>query len=183
MDQAPGSIVATHGSEGNPRLCAGCHVNQWEKRDALTDQFEFRSTGHTFEAIPCADAEGVPTGERECELAERTFRSCAAGGCHGTQAVARTLLNLVRDRIGSLATALQAMESQVPASEYSTTDNRYSTAEGARFNRELAQFRGSEVHNPWLIEALLRASIRQLQQDYGLPAPAGLSLAQELGPR
>lgn len=182
MEQQPGSIVATHGSEANPRLCAGCHVNQWEKRDELTGQFVFRSTGHTFEAIPCVDAEGVPTGERECGLPQRSFQTCSASGCHGTQAVARNLLTLVRDRLHTLAAGLQAMESQVPPSEYNDQDNRYTTAEGARFNRQLAQFRGSEVHNPWLIEALLRASIRQLQQDYGITPPPGVSLGQELGP-
>ncbi len=184
MEQGPGEIVATHGSEANPKLCAGCHVNQWEKRDALTGQFVFRSTGHTFEAIPCADAEGVPTGA-DCgdNLSERTFRACASSGCHGTEAVARGLLTLVRDRIHSLAAGLQAMESQVPASEYNDKDTRNTTAEGARFNRQLAQYTGSEVHNPWLIEALLRASIRQLQEDYGITAPAGLSLEQQLGPR
>lgn len=183
MEQGPGDIVATHGSEANPRLCAGCHVNQWEKRDALTGNFVFRSTGHTFEAIPCADAEGIPTGERNCGLTQKTFRTCARSGCHGTEAVARTLLTVVRDRLGSLAAALQAMESLVPPSEYTANDTRVTTAEGARFNRQLAQDPGSEVHNPWLVEALLRASIRQMQQDYGLSAPAGLDLGQQLGPR
>jgi predicted CXXCH cytochrome family protein len=181
LELQPGQLVATHGSEANPRLCAGCHVNQWEKRDGLTGQLIFRATGHTFEAIPCADAEGIPTGSRECDLAERTFRTCAQAGCHGTEAVARTLITVVRDRLHTLADALQAMEALVPAAEYDPADTRYTTAEGARFNRELAQFRGSEIHNPWLIEALLRGSIRQLQLDYGLAPPAGINLEQELG--
>lgn len=176
----PGDIVATHGSEANPRLCAGCHVNQYEVRDELTGDFVFRSTGHTFEAIPCVDAQGVPTGSGECGLQERTMLTCTGGGCHGSEAVVRTLITLTRDRIGSLAAALEAMEAQVPESEY-VQDNRYSTAEGARFNRQLAQFEGSEIHNPWLIEALLRASIRQMQIDYGIAPPPGLSLDQELG--
>jgi hypothetical protein len=87
----------------------------------------------------------------------------------------------VRDRLHTLADALQAMEALVPATEYDPADSRYTTAEGARFNRELAQVRGSEIHNPWLIEALLRGSIRQLQLDYGLAPPAGINLEQELG--
>jgi predicted CXXCH cytochrome family protein len=181
MELQPGQVVATHGSEANPRLCAGCHVNIWETRDELTGDFVFRSTGHTFEAIPCADAEGIPTGSRECDLGERTFRTCTQAGCHGSEAVARTLITLVRDRLHTLAAALQSMEASVPPGEYDATDSRYTTAEGARFNRELAQYKGSEVHNPWLIEALLRASIRQLQIDYDISPPVGISLEQELG--
>jgi predicted CXXCH cytochrome family protein len=180
MELGPGEIVATHGSEANPRLCAGCHVNKYEIRDELTGEFVFRSTGHTFEAIPCVDAEGIPTGNRDCTLQQRTFATCTEG-CHGSEAVARGLLVIVRDRINSLASALQSMEASVPPAEYDHTDGRYSTAEGARFNRQLAQVKGSEVHNPWLIEALLRASIRQLQIDYGISPPPGVNLAQELG--
>lgn len=179
MELQPGEIVATHGSEANPRLCAGCHVNKYEISDEITGEFLFRSTGHTFEAIPCVDAQGVPTGNRDCDLSERTMRTCTEG-CHGSEAVARTLVTIVRDRIGSLAAALQAMEAQVPAGEYQQ-DTRYSTAEGARFNRELAQVKGTEIHNPWLIEALLRGSIRQMQIDYGIEPPPGLNLGQELG--
>jgi predicted CXXCH cytochrome family protein len=177
----PGQLVATHGSEANPRLCAGCHVNIYEIRDELTGQFTFRSTGHTFEAIPCVDAQGIPTGSRQCNLEARSFATCTEG-CHGSEAVARTLVFVVRDRISSLAAALQSMEAFVPPAEYSDTDGRYTTAEGARFNRQLAQFKGSEIHNPWLIEALLRGSIRQLNIDYGIPLPGGVSLRQELGP-
>jgi hypothetical protein len=169
MEFLPGEVIATHGSEANPRLCAGCHVNQWEMRDEL-GALTFRSTGHTFEAIPCVDSEGVPTGSRECGLSERSFQACTAAGCHGTQAVARARLTLIRDEIGSLATALESMEPQVPAIEYSVPD-RYTTAKGAQFNRKLAQKKGSEVHNPVLIKALLRASIRQLNVEYGVPLP------------
>ena len=177
MPIRPGGIVTTHGSEANPRLCAGCHVNIWEKRDEITGDFVFRSTGHTFEAIPCADAEGIPTGSRECAIEERSFRACVA--CHGSEEVALGLLELVADRLDPLIAALETMEGQVPATEYNDKDNRYSTAEGSRFNRQLAQFKGSQIHNPWLIEALLRASIRQMQTDYGITPPPGINLIPE----
>ena len=179
MTIRPGGIVATHGSDRNPRLCAGCHVNMWEKRDELTGEFVFRSTGHTFEAIPCVDAEGIPTGLRECTIEERSFRACV--DCHGDEDVARNLLLLVRDdRLAPLIAALETMEGQVPPTEYDDKDTRYTTAEGSRFNRQLAQVTGSAVHNPWLIEALLRASIRQMQTDYGITPPPGLALSPEL---
>jgi predicted CXXCH cytochrome family protein len=178
-----GEIVATHGSEANPRLCAGCHVNKWEIRDEITNEFVFRSTGHTFEAIPCVDPDGVPTGERDCSLGERTFRTCTEAGCHGSESVARGLITIVRSRLSSLAAVLEAMEADVPAGEFDQQDNRYTTAEGSRFNRELAQVKGSEIHNPWLIESLLRASIEQMQIDYGITPPPGVNLSQELGAR
>jgi predicted CXXCH cytochrome family protein len=169
----PGTVVATHGSEANPRLCAGCHVNQYEIRDQLTGGFVFRSTGHTFESLPCVDAEGVPTGSRTCGLADRSFMTCAASGCHGTPGIARTRLELARDEIATLVNAMLTMEAQIPTSEFAV-NSQFVTARGARFNRQLAQFRGSEVHNPVLIRALLRASIRQVQRDYGINPPPGV---------
>jgi predicted CXXCH cytochrome family protein len=173
LQTGPGSIISTHGSDANPRLCAGCHVNKWESRDQLTGAFVFRSTGHTFEAIPCVDAEGIPTGSRTCGLPERSFQTCAASGCHGTPGIARDRLVLARDEIVTLAAALQTMEAQIPASEF-TAAAQLITARGARFNRQLAQFKGSEVHNPLLVKALLRASIRQVQRDYGVTPPPGV---------
>ncbi|NIQ60186.1 MAG: hypothetical protein GWN71_44785, partial [Gammaproteobacteria bacterium] len=55
------------------------------------------------------------------------------------------------------------------ASEFDDSDDRYTTGEGARFNAELAALRGSTAHNPFLVEALLRASIDQVRADYDLP--------------
>jgi predicted CXXCH cytochrome family protein len=175
----PGTIIATHGSEANPRLCAGCHVNQWEIRDELTDAFVFRSTGHTFEAIPCVDDDGIPTGSRTCGLPERSFMTCAGSGCHGTQAIARNLMEDRRDEINTLVGALITMEAEIPAIEF-TADAELITARGARFNRQLAEFRrrastpAAVVHNPALTRILLRASIRQVQRDYGIDPPPGV---------
>jgi predicted CXXCH cytochrome family protein len=176
-----GSIVGSHGSEANPRLCAGCHVIDHEVRDALTGNFVFRATGHSFAAIPCVNSEGVPTGQRNCELTERSFRSCTQ--CHGSEVASRSALLVARTRIDRLIAEIQPLIARIPASEFDHTDNRYTTGEGARFNQQLAQRPGSVVHNPFLIEALLIASIRQIEIDYGIRASASLSLAPELMPR
>jgi predicted CXXCH cytochrome family protein len=167
LEYSPGDILGTHGSERNPRLCAGCHVNDFQMQDPATGAFAFRTTGHTFDAIPCLDANGVPTGEAECALTERSFRSCA-NGCH-SEAGARSALIEARERIGGLAADLEAMLAQVPASEFGSP-GRYTTADGSRFNLQLARVPGSEVHNPFLVAALLRASMRQVEIDYGVAA-------------
>ncbi|MCA9738424.1 MAG: cytochrome c3 family protein [Gemmatimonadota bacterium] len=167
-----GSIRATHGSEANPKLCASCHVNSFDVTDPDTGDHVFTATGHLFEAIPCLDANGAPVPGGACDETERTFESCATSGCHGTAEVARGLKFTAEQRIDNLASALEALVAQVPASEFSTTDARYTVGEGARFNAELARASGAAVHNPFLIEALLTASINQVSETYSLAPPA-----------
>jgi predicted CXXCH cytochrome family protein len=174
------TIVATHGSDRNPRLCAGCHVNSYQVEDALTGDFLFAATGHSFKATPCLDAEGVPDPEADCDLPQRDFRTCTEAGCHATQEQARNLFVLVENRIDLLATTLEGLLAQIPASEFSNTDGRYTSAEGSRFNAELARFAGSPIHNPILIEALLTASIQQVRAQYGLPMPPNVNLENQL---
>jgi predicted CXXCH cytochrome family protein len=176
-----GALVGSHGSDRNTRLCATCHVTNYQISDALTGSFAFRATGHSFQAIPCVDGAGVPTGARDCDVTQRSFRSCT-DGCHTTESSARTVYTVVGVRIDRLAAEVSGLLARIPASEFSTTDNRYTTAEGARFNMQLAQKRGSIVHNPFLVEALLLASIRQIEIDYGLRPAAMLSLDAELTP-
>ncbi len=179
LEYSPGDIVGTHGSERNPRLCAGCHVTDYEITDA-EGGFQFRSAGHSFAAIPCVDANGVPTGAESCALTERSFRSCTEG-CHGSEAAARSALIVARRRIESLVETIEPLLAQVPPSEFGQP-GRYTTADGSKFNMQLALKAGSEVHNPFLVEALLIASIRQLRLDYGLVPPAGsISLERQLG--
>jgi predicted CXXCH cytochrome family protein len=181
MPLEPGERIATtHGSSANPRLCAGCHVNRFAATDRLTGE-PIITAGHSFKAIPCLDAQGRPTAARDCDIMQRTFATCTEAGCHATQASARTAMTLARSRLNALAATLNAQLAQVPASEFSDTDNRYTTAEGARFNAQLALFRGTEVHNPFLAEALLIASIQQVQREYGIAPSASISLAYELG--
>jgi hypothetical protein len=72
------------------------------------------------------------------------------------------------------------MIDKIPASEFSTSDNRYSTGEGAKFNNQLALAPGSMIHNPFLIEALITSSIKQITIDYGISSPPGVSLENQL---
>jgi predicted CXXCH cytochrome family protein len=180
----PGSIVATHGSELNPRLCATCHVARFEVTDEETGDFQFQATGHLFKAIPCLNAEGLPTTDDDCAVTERTFQACTGAGCHSAVG-ARSAYIAAEGRAELLAEALLEVLQQIPASELNNSDGRYSTAEGANFNlglvssahgteRELV--RGSIIHNPFLVEALLTASIRQIEIDYGISAPPGVVL-------
>jgi predicted CXXCH cytochrome family protein len=176
MPIEPGTrIVGTHGSVANPRLCAGCHVQAYQITDPQSGNATMITKGHMFEAIPCVDAQGRPTREDNCTLQQRSFRTCTQG-CHGSEAAARSVMITVRLRIDDLNNELKRLLALVPASEFSATDNRYSTAEGARFNSQLADRPGSVVHNPFLLEALLRASITQLRRDYGVAVSADLDL-------
>lgn len=181
MGLEPGTrIVGTHGTEANPRLCAGCHVNRFDVTDRATGEFIVSSVGHRFEAIPCVDANGAPTGEDGCTLAQRSYASCTTSGCHGNQNAARSAQIAAAATLDLLASQLEAQLAQVPAAEFNSADNRYSTAEGARFNAQLARMPGTEVHNPFLVEALLIASIQQVQEDYGVAPSSPLSLTPQL---
>lgn len=175
LEYSPGDILGTHGTSANPRLCARCHVTDYELDDPETGAFAFRTTGHTFQAIPCVDENGVHTGETDCGLLDRSFVSCT-DGCH-SQEGARSALIEARDRIADLATDLEAMLNQLDESEFGNP-GVYSTADGSRFNLQLARMPGSEVHNPFLVAALLRASMRQVEADYGVVAPASARVEQ-----
>jgi hypothetical protein len=109
-------------------------------------------------------------------MTQRTFAACATSGCHGTPEAAQSALAVASQRIQGLNATLKAMLAKVPASEFSNTDNRYTTAEGAQFNSKLAAMDGSVVHNPFLVEALLTGSIQQVQKDYGIAPTAGMVL-------
>ena len=179
----PKSLVGSHGSDQNPKLCATCHVAAYEVPDKLTGRFNFRATGHSFQPIPCVDANGVPLPDPEtpCEDAERSFKACVV--CHSSEAGARTARAVAKVRLQELADELDALLDQLAGtSAFNYTDGITSTAEGSRFNEGLARERGSAIHNPFLVEALLRASIKQVELDYGLSARPGLSLRPMLLP-
>jgi hypothetical protein len=88
---------------------------------------------------------------------------------------------VARTRIASLTSQVTNLLAQVPASEFVNNDYLITTAEGARFNRDLGDQPGSAIHNPFLVEALLTASIVQLRTEYGLTVPADLVLENVLG--
>ena len=174
-----GRVPATHGTaSSNPDLCTSCHTSPRtvESAGAVT----FRDTGHRFWATPCVDASGRPTAASGCDEDERDYRSCTGAGCHGTGDIARAAKVRAEARAADLITELGALLAKVPASEFSSTDGRTSTGEGARYNRELALMTGAVLHNPFLIEQLLIASIEELKQVYGLRQVTGVSLEPAL---
>lgn len=174
-------IRGTHGSERNTRLCATCHVNSYEVRDPATGSHIFTVTGHRFLPTPCVDANNVPTRSQTCAMtvAARDFGSCTSSGCHGDEAAALSALTLAQSRIANRVAELNALLARVPASQFSTTDNVFTIAEGARFNAQLGAIRSSAVHNPFMTEALLLASIDAVRTTYSL-APADASVTQRL---
>lgn len=178
-------IFGTHGSEANPGLCATCHVNRFEVTDQATGEFVFQATGHLFKAIPCLTEEGLPTPE-DCAITTetRSFQGCTAAGCHGSEQAAFSALVASTSRVESLANQLHdLLESIDPnlseaGGPIDATDGVFTSADGAFFNVELAAFGGADrvdprgtyaastVHNPFLIEALLIASIDAVQAEF-----------------
>ncbi|MCU0634744.1 MAG: hypothetical protein MUE41_07720 [Gemmatimonadaceae bacterium] len=176
--QLPGGqdrINGTHGSSANPRMCAGCHVMKFSIRDS-TGRVTLNATGHTFEALPCVNAQGAPTLRNDCQITARTFKSCVGSGCHGTEAATRTVFDVATLRIRTLNDQLKALLARVPPTEFNATDGRYTTAEGSRFNTSLGDRAGSVAHNPYLVEALLIGSINQVRRDYNLSISEDLDL-------
>jgi predicted CXXCH cytochrome family protein len=170
------TVIATHGSKANPRLCAGCHVVRWTVNDPATGNFAFQVTGHRFEATPCVDASGKPTGKTDCADNQKAFKGCVASGCHGSEAVARSAMGTAEARIALLTSQLDAMIAKVPKTEIVSNDGKYTTAEGAQFNSALAKVAGAPIHNPFLIEQLLTSSIQQISADYKIALPASVNL-------
>ena len=171
----PDTIVATHGTTRNPGLCVTCHVNRFTVTDPNTGNFAFQATGHLFVAIPCLDSAGLPTVDNTCTISQRSFSACTASGCHGSDAVAQSALTATRGRIALLDSTLARQLAQVDPAELAVSTT-LTTAKGAQFNLQLAEEPGSVVHNPFLIEALLTASINQMQKDYGIAPQVGVNL-------
>lgn len=194
-------IFTSHASERNPRLCAGCHVNAYQHTDPLTGQQIF-STGHLFRPIPCLDGSGKPIADNSCaySTSERTFAACSNSGCHATEDAAASALVNLRDRLKTLANVLwtdvngnQTIDAgtdtgylpQILASSPGefAADSVITSAEGAAFNVRLVgeglYANGDKslgVHNPFLAEALLRASIADMQANYpSLPPPPSVA--------
>ncbi len=178
-------ITTTHGSTANPRLCAGCHVNKYTFTDA-TGAFQSASTGHRFLPTPCVASNGAPTTAQDCTDANRSFKSCVASGCHGSETAALNAKSVAELRIKTLAVEVNRLVALVKTqrpTEFSTTDSKITTGEGAAFNSAGAynpttnKMTGATIHNPYLIEALLTSSIAQLKKDYGVSVMAGLDLS------
>ncbi len=163
---------STHGSERNPKLCATCHVQSYSTTDATTGK-TLVTTGHRWLPIPCVDANGLPSDDQTCAVSARSFRSCTASGCHGTEGAARAAFLTAEADINGLVAQLDGMIAQVPANQFGA--NKVTDGRGAKFNSEMAKMPGSEVHNPFMMKALLRYSGLALNQTYGIPLPPGLA--------
>ncbi len=162
-----GKLVGTHGTpSANPKLCAGCHVHAFNTTDATGASFS--ATGHVFSAIPCL-VDGLPTPGVDCDDSQRTFGACTASGCHATEQNAMSAKETAFARRDKLVDELNALLAKIPASEFAPTDGILTTAEGAKFNVSIAEG-GAPVHNPFLVESLLIASINAVKKDYGLAA-------------
>ena len=172
----PGKVQATHGiPQANPDLCTSCHSSPRTENDAAGN-LVFRDTGHRFAATPCVNAAGRPTGQTDCADTQRDYRTCTGSGCHGNQEIARSARSRAEARTTQLLTELAALLAKVPAKEFDASDGRTSAGEGARYNRELALMEGAALHNPFLIEKLLIASISELKKVYGLAQATDVSL-------
>ncbi|HYO47865.1 MAG TPA: cytochrome c3 family protein [Gemmatimonadota bacterium] len=179
----PGQILATHGTDRNPRFCATCHLPKFQISDPLRPGSTIESTSHFFGPIPCLDAQGQPLPfSEECDLAPpaRSYKACTGGACHGTEQVAFSALIAATTRIQRAADDLLGQLQQVDPNlgtaggEISAGDP-FTVADGSFFNYNLAIFgshsgRGSAVHNPFLVEALLIASIAAVEEEYGVSA-------------
>jgi hypothetical protein len=190
------AVASTHGSERNPRLCAGCHVNRYQVTDAQSGNLTFNSTGHLFLPIPCLDAQGVPSTDRSCayDQTARTWGACTNSGCHNVAsavaafASSRQLLDQLTKQIWDDKNGNDSLEAaptdggylsdftSVPPTEYVAGDNHITAAEGALFNVRMLRpgprslgggvDGSSGVHNPFLARALLSADISELQNTY-----------------
>ena len=93
-------LTGSHGdTDVNEDLCATCHVVMFSVTDAATGDFVFNSVGHTFEAISCLDAQGIPT-TASCTDDERDFSACAS--CHGTEAASQAIYEAFKDTLNAL---------------------------------------------------------------------------------
>lgn len=172
------TIVATHGSSANPQLCVTCHVSSFSVTDPTTGNLTFQATGHLFVAIPCLDNTGKPT-TGSCSISQRTFAACTGSGCHGTPQVAMSAFQADTARLALLDSALNSQLVKIPASEFAAS-SVLTTAKGAKFNLQLAEEPGAVVHNPFLMEALLTASIKQVQLTYGIAPKINVDLTNIL---
>jgi len=180
---APGTFIPTHGSASNEKLCATCHVAMYTVTDQATGDFVFQAVGHTFQAIPCVDANGIPNGEEDCSISAvaRSFVGCVDSGCHSTEDGAAAILNLRGDLVRAKADDLLALLTLVdpnlddPGGEIDATVATFTIAEGGFFNYSLATFggdvHGSTTHNASWVQALLNASITAVENEYGVSLP------------
>jgi predicted CXXCH cytochrome family protein len=192
-----GEVPTTHGSpDANPKLCASCHLNQFQYTDAATGR-TLTSSGHTFEAIPCLDANGKPIVKGTCAPEQKTFRTCTGSGCHASESIARGAVTTVQLRVNNLLAQLNAELVKINAnwrtcrnnntcapfqgqpSPFNFVAGQYTVAQGAAFNYDMGLRQSAAIHNPLLLEALLITSIQQVRQTYNLTTPLTVDLTPQ----
>ena len=181
--------VSSHGSDLNPRLCAGCHVNSLTATDNLTGQTIY-SVGHRFEALPCLTPGGAPDTTTTCSDANASFAACTASGCHATEDAARNAkaagdarMQYYADQIwidsnanGKVDTTDGGLLAQVKKlfpNEWQT-GNVVTVGIGAQFNTALFRLPGTPEHNPFYAEALAIATIDAVEARYGVSGSSAL---------
>ena len=190
------AVASTHGTDKNPELCAGCHVQRLAGTDVTTGKPAI-SAGHLFMAIPCLDAGGLPVVSEDCpdDVPSRSWAACTASGCHGDATTAVAAFTLItqdvdrltkqiwddkngNDKIDAAPTdgGYLSDKATIPDTNYKTGDNFITPAEGAAFNVRMLRIEGGAdgshgVHNPFLARALLGADITELQAKYPGLAP------------
>ena len=203
-------IFGSHATTANPNLCAGCHVGRFTVTDALTGNFSFQATGHLMRPIPCLDTlgTGIPTGDKTCAYTAtaRSWKTCSAAGCHANATVAAGAFATVRARMKFLAdqlwtnldgdgsidptpidAGLLATLKQTMPAEWNSSDGMVTPAEGAEFNAKMCgEYNSSTsdnskgIHNPFLCEALLIASIDYVKSYYSLLTAANVTAQASL---
>jgi predicted CXXCH cytochrome family protein len=203
-------IFGSHATTKNPKLCAGCHVTRFTVTDKTTGAFTFQATGHLMRPIPCLDGTGKPTADKTCayNASARTWQTCTSSGCHANAAAAVAAFTTVRARMKFLtdqlwqnlnndgniqatptdAGLLATLKATRP-NEWSATDGVITPAEGAEFNARLCGEYGQAnsdnskgIHNPFLCEALLIATVSYVRTYYNLPAASAAQQALMEGP-
>ncbi len=177
----PTTITLTHGTpSANPGLCVTCHMNPVTV-DSANGALANSYTGHMFVAAPCLDAMGNPT-TATCAITQRDFSACAASGCHASPSVASGLMSTVITRLALLDSALSSQVVALPKAAFTNAPDTtvITVAFGAKFNLLLAEKVGEEIHNPFLMEALLTSSIQAVQTTYGVAPKISVNLANIL---
>ncbi len=145
-------LASTHGSDDNPKLCATCHVGRFEVLDQ-NNEFLFQSVGHSFEAIPCVDAAGIPV-PGPCTVDERNFSACEP--CHRPAGDAKRSYQRIWARMNQLldqiwfdsdddhvidptdAGLLPKVVQQGDSTAIKVDDLKFTVAEGVLWNAQLA---------------------------------------------
>jgi len=180
----------------NPKICAGCHLFPFQTTDSDGNAFSVTGHLFRPIPCYGPDQLPTDTiTDCAYTVAERSFKACAQSGCHATENEAALFLSLVRQRSNQLSATLwkdlngnrtidpfptddgYLAKIKANTTDLNPSDAVVSAADGAEFNLRLvgeddAGFlydngdKSHTAHNPFIAEALLRASIEELVDVY-----------------